>query len=279
MYNAPVLKKGIEILRLITQAKEPLGVSEMARRLSIVKSTALGILKALDEEGLVAQDSVTKKYVPGRALYEFCREALRSMELPAVAKPFLERLVELVGETVILAVRDEDNTLRVLEVSEPKKELKITVPVGTRFPFHTGALMKVFFSLMKNEEIVRFVREHPLPSYTDRSVTRIEDLLEQVEHTREHGYATDLEEYRKGVRGVAVPVFRGPSARAAISIFGLASSMDDGQLVHMALHLKNTARLISARLTLMAKHADEQEGPSRVEGSTGLNEYSSGRGI
>ena len=70
---------------------------------------------------------------------------------------------------------------------EPKKELKITVPVGTRFPFYTGALMKVFFSLMKNEEIVRFVREHPLPSYTDRSVTRIEDLLEQVEQTRESG--------------------------------------------------------------------------------------------
>ena len=90
MYNAPVLKKGIEILRLITQTKEPLGVSEVARRLSIVKSTALGILKALEEEGLVAQDPVTRKYVPGRSLYEFCREALRSMELPAVAKPFLE---------------------------------------------------------------------------------------------------------------------------------------------------------------------------------------------
>jgi DNA-binding IclR family transcriptional regulator len=261
MYNAPVLKKGIEILRLITQTEEPLGVSEVARRLSIVKSTALGILKALEEEGLVAQDPVTRKYVPGRALYEFSREALRSMEMPAVAKPFLERLVELVGETVILAVRDDDNTLRVLEVCEPKKELKITVPVGTRFPLSTGALMKVFFSRMKNEEIVRFVRDHPLPSYTDRSVTRIEDLLEQVERTRELGYATDLEEYRRGVRGIAALVFRGTSALAAVSIFGLASSMDDGQLAHMVLHLKNTAQLIGTRLTLMAKHVGEQERP------------------
>ena len=51
---------------------------------------------------------------------------------------------------------------RVLEVVEPKKELKITVPVGTRFPFYTSALMKVFFSQMKNEEIVRFGRGKPL---------------------------------------------------------------------------------------------------------------------
>jgi len=246
MYNAPVLKKGIEILRLVTHAGEPLGVSEIARKLSIVKSTALGILKALEGEGLVAQDPVT---------------------------------VKLVDETVILAATDEDDTVRVLEVREPKKELKITVPVGTHFPLYTGALMKVFLSRMKNEDILRYVKEHPLPAYTDRSVTRVEDLMEQVERVRQLGYATDLEEYRRGVRGAAVLVYRGPSATAAISVFGLASSMDDGQLDRIVLHLKNTAQLISTRLTLMARHGEGQQGPSSDDGSAGLNEYSSGRGI
>ena len=157
MYNAPVLRKGIEILRLVARTNEPLGVSDISRRLSIVKSTTLGILKALEEEGFLVQDRATKKYVPGSTLFEFSRRVLRSMELPFVAKPFLERLAEQVDETVILATREDDNAYRVLEVSEPKKELKITVPVGTRFPLYTGALMKVFFSQMTNEEIVRLV--------------------------------------------------------------------------------------------------------------------------
>lgn len=278
MYNAPVLKKGIEILRLIIRTDEPLGVSEIARRLSIVKSTALGILKSLEEEGFVAQDSTTKKFVAGSALYQFSREALRSMELPVVAKPFLQRLVELVGETVILASRDEDNTIRVLEVVEPKKELKITVPVGTRFPLYTSALMKVFFSQMANDEIARLVKENSLPRYTDNSVTRLEDLMEQIEKARQQGFATDLEEYRIGVRAIAALVSRGTTVRAAISIFGLAGSMEDARMPDMITHVRNTAQLISAKLTLMAKGTGDSDNHSPLSGSAGSDEYSSVRG-
>jgi IclR family transcriptional regulator, KDG regulon repressor len=277
MYNAPVLKKGIEILRLITRTDEPLGVSEIARRLSIVKSTALGILKSFEEEGFVIQDSVSKKFVAGSALYQFSREALRSMELPVVAKPFLERLVELVDETVILATRDDDDTIRVLEVVEPKKELKITVPAGTRFPFYTSAFMKVFFSQMSDDAIARAVKENPLPQYTDHSLGKVEDLLEQVRKVRSEGYASDLEEYRIGVRAIASLVSRGSSVRAAISIFGLAGSMDDNRLPEMIAHLKNTTQLVSTRLTLMAKGVAEPESPSSFLKPRGLDEYGSAR--
>ncbi len=208
MYNAPVLRKGIEILRLVARTNEPLGVSDISRRLSIVKSTTLGILKALEEEGFLVQDRVTKKYVPGSTLFEFSRRVLRSMELPFVAKPFLERLVEHVAETVILAAREDETAYRVLEVSEPKKELKITVPVGTRFPLYTGALMKVFLSQMTNDEIVRLVRANPLPKYTDHSVTAVEDLLEQVEAgpgARVCDRPGRVPEGRTGPRGARIP--------------------------------------------------------------------------
>ena len=261
MYNAPVLRKGIEILRLVTETIEPLGVSDISRRLSIVKSTTLGILKALEEEGFLVQDRMTKKYLPGTTLFEFSRRVLRSMELPFVAKPFLERLAEHVDETVILVAQEHDNTYRVLEVSEPKKEMKITVPVGTRFPVHAGALMKIFFSQMANEEIARFLEENSPPKYADYGVTGIEDLLALVEETRERGYATDLEEYRKGVRAASVLVFRGARACGAITIFGLASSMEDQRLPEIISHMKNAARLISRKLTLMAESPGSSDGP------------------
>ena len=272
MYNAPVLRKGIEILRLVTRTNEPLGVSDISRRLAIVKSTTLGILKALEEEGFLVQDRMTKKYVPGTTLFEFSRSVLRSMELPFVAKPFLERLAEQVDETVILVAREHENTYRVLEVSEPKKELKITVPVGTRFPVYAGALMKIFFSQMTNEDIVRLVGENPPPKYTDHSVTGLEDLLDQAEQARECGYATDLEEYRKGVRGLSVLVFRGSRACGAISIFGLAGSMEDQRLSDIILHMKNAARLVSRKVTLMAENPGGPDGPVDPPRSVGSSE-------
>jgi DNA-binding IclR family transcriptional regulator len=157
--------------------------------------------------------------------------------------------------------REHENTYRVLEVSEPKKELKITVPVGTRFPLYAGALMKIFFTQMTNEDIARLVGENPPPKYTDHSVTGLGDLLGQVDQARERGYATDLEEYRKGVRGLSVLVFRGSRACGAISIFGLAGSMEDQRLPDIILHMKDAARLISRKLTLMAENPGTPDGP------------------
>lgn len=269
MYNAPVLKKGIEILRLITGTSELLGVSEISRRLSIVKSTTLGILKALEEEGLLAQDPVTKKYVPGSSLFDLSKSVLRSMDLPFVAKPFLERLAEQVGETAILAAWETDGSFRVLEVGEPKREMKITVPVGTRLPLHTAALMKVFLSRMTAEEIGRIVGDKPLPKYTEHTITSREKLLEELERVRTEGYAIDSEEYRKGVRALTVPVFKGDHSTTAISIFGLAGSMDDRHIPEMVAAMKNTARAIGRKMLLMTGGYDESDS---VIGGPGLED-------
>jgi DNA-binding IclR family transcriptional regulator len=56
MYNAPILKKAVEILRFLIREYQPLGVTEIAKTVSISKSTAYGILKSFHEEGLVSKD-------------------------------------------------------------------------------------------------------------------------------------------------------------------------------------------------------------------------------
>jgi DNA-binding IclR family transcriptional regulator len=116
------------------------------------------------------------------------------------------------------------------------------------------------------------VGENPPPKYTDHSVTGLEDLLDQVEQARECGYATDLEEYRKGVRGLSVLVFRGARACGAISIFGLAGSMEDQRLSDIILHMKNAARLVSRKVTLMAENPGGPDGPVDPPRSVGSSE-------
>jgi len=60
MYNAPILKKAVEILRILIREYQPLGVTEIAKTVSISKSTAYGILKSFHEEGLVSKDPQRK---------------------------------------------------------------------------------------------------------------------------------------------------------------------------------------------------------------------------
>ena len=135
MYNAPALKKALEIIKLIVRENKPLGVTEIARTLALSKSTTFGILKSLEEERFVVKVDPTKKYMAGGELFELSKKVLRATDLTSVARSFLERLVEQVDETVFLAVR-EDDIVKVLEVVEPRKELKISSPVGARFRPH-----------------------------------------------------------------------------------------------------------------------------------------------
>jgi DNA-binding IclR family transcriptional regulator len=248
MYNAPALKKALEIIKLIVRENKPLGVTEIARMLALSKSTTFGILKSLEEEGFVVKIDLTKKYMAGSELFELSKRVLRATDLTSIARPFLEKLVEKVDETVFLGVR-EDDIVKVLAVVEPRTELKISSPVGARFALTAGVIGKVFLAPLENEEILTFLASHKLPQYTENSITDPGKFLEQIERTRVSGYAVDLEEYLTGMRAVATLIHSGRLSVGAIWVVGFTSSLNDGKLPHIIEHLKQTAEEISLRLS------------------------------
>jgi DNA-binding IclR family transcriptional regulator len=247
MYSAPLLRKSIEVLKLIAEGNTPLGVTEVSELLDISKSTTFGILKALESEGFVFKDGSSKKYSIGQGLLELSQQVFRGVELTSVAKPYLEKLANQVDEAVFLGIR-EDNRVRVLDVIEPKKSFKITSPVGTRFPITASVLGKVFLSTMTNDEIRAFLSEIGLPRYTDNSITDIDRFLEEVEATRVSGYGIDREEYLKGIRAIATMIGGPQVPVAAIWIVGFGYSMNDEKLPRMIERLQETERLVRDRL-------------------------------
>lgn len=248
MYNAPILKKAVDIIRLIVYQDRPLGVTEIARELSISKSTTFGILKSLEEEGFVVKDGNTKKYVTGAELFELSRRVLRTMDLSSVARPFLEELAEQVDETIFLTVR-EDDAVKLLDVVEPQKEFKISSPIGARFALTSGVIAKVFLAPLANDEILRLLSKEGLRPYTENSITDVEVFMAEIEKTRRLGYAVDLEEYLKGMRAVASLIYSGHFPVGAILVLGFTSSLHDGKLPQTISRLKDAAQRISSRLS------------------------------
>src|SRR5512139_2008257 len=102
MYSAPVIKKTFEVLSLVVDSKRPLGVTEIARTLALSKSTVFGILKALQEANLIVKSKSTKRYAVGEELFKIAKRVLQGGEFSAIARPFIEKLVEEVNETVFL---------------------------------------------------------------------------------------------------------------------------------------------------------------------------------
>jgi DNA-binding IclR family transcriptional regulator len=248
MYNAPILKKAVEVIKLIVRENKPLGVTDIARVLSLSKSTTFGILKSLEEEGFLVKDGLSKKYSTGNTLFELSKRILRTTDVAVTARPHLSRLATDVDETVFLGIR-EDDMVKVLDLVEPQKEFKISSSIGTRFALTAGVFGKIFLSALDNKEIVSLLSEKGLRKYTDNSIIDTEQFLREIEKTRKQGYAVDFEEYLKGMRAVATLIYSGHFPVAAVWIVGFTSSMSDEKLPHMISSLKNTAEEISARLS------------------------------
>lgn len=248
MYNAPIIKKAIDILRLLVKEYQPLGVTEIAKDLLISKSTAYGILQSFQEEGLVSKDSTTKKYTIGKEMMRLSKMVFKGQDIATITRPFLERLSELVNETVFLGVREYDS-VKIIDVIEAKKDFKISSPIGTKLPISAGAIGKIFLSTMSNEEVVDFLKDKGLPQYTENSITDINLFIEEIEKTRDLGYSIDLGEYLKGVWAAASLIYQDASAIGAIWFVAFSNSMIDERLHYIINNLKITAKQISTRLS------------------------------
>jgi IclR family KDG regulon transcriptional repressor len=247
-YKASVTSKTLEVLKVIASGKRQLGVSEIARMLSINKSTAFGILRALQEDAYVFKDVSTKKYTVGDELVRFSRMISEEKGLAHLARPFLEGLAESVDETVFLCLR-EGATIRIIDVLEAKKSLTLSSPVGTKLPITAGAAGKSYLSSLHNQEVIALLKEQGLTAWTKRSVADVNHFLREIEATRKQGFALDLEEYLTGVRGVATHIPWGNRVAGVIWVAGFAGSMHDSKLVEIARKIRETARLVTEKLT------------------------------
>jgi DNA-binding IclR family transcriptional regulator len=74
------------------------------------------------------------------------------------------------------------------------------------------------------------VEARGLEQRTDRTIGSLEELLRELETTRERGYAVNDEEAVKGARAVGTAIVVDGSVVGAISIVGPANRMTDRQL-------------------------------------------------
>jgi len=244
MYSAPIVKRVIEIIRLIVQEHKQFGVTHISDSLSINKSTVFGILKALQAEGYVLKDPTTKKYMMGPALFELSTMIFKRTNLATLAHSFLEQLAEQVEETVILGAR-ENNHLKFLEVIEARKDLKISSHVGAKIPITVGATGKVVLSFMEDNEIVSLLSDKGLPQFTEKSITDMDLFLREVAKVRRQGHALDFDEYLKGTMAVAAPIRAGKRLIGVVWVVSFTSAMDDAKVAGIIEQVTNTTKLIS----------------------------------
>lgn len=204
-YNAPLIYKAFSVMEEIAANPSEYGISDLSRRLNISKSTIFGITQALTDLGALRQDPISKKFRLGPTLVQLGTQAMAGIDLRSVARPFMEELSQKYGETVFLGTFNEQE-ITIIDKAESPADLKITAPIGTKMPLFAGAAGKVFLAGLREPVLKKIFKDKPLPAFTEKSIVDTAEYLKELQKVRQVGYATDFEEYLRGVNAISVPL-------------------------------------------------------------------------
>jgi IclR family transcriptional regulator, KDG regulon repressor len=203
-------------------ARPEWGLLELSEAASLPVSTLHRIITVLKRHGIVTQDPQSKKYRLGYAAIDLGRRAASSLPIRQAADPVMRRLAEETGETVVLTVVNDAHDRAVcIERIESRHDLRLHLEVGEQSPLHAGASSKVLLAYFRADDVEALARRAGLPQLARNTITRLEDLQDELGRIRDAGYAYSSEETDTGAWGVAAPILD-PEARA-LAALGIAS--------------------------------------------------------
>jgi len=226
--RAPAVARVAAILRLLSATQGGLGVNEIARRVELVPSTCLHILRALVEEGFVAFDPAQKTYRMGVGLLALVREGLAKSDFPQRIQGALDQLADH-GVTAVAVELDNRERMVVVAISQSDDAfISLRVNVGSRFPAlisATGRCVAAAMGLSREALKTRF------DALEWASPPNFETWLAEIEQARRDGVGLDRENYIRGVTVVATLL---PNAMArtmrGIALIGFSHQLTGAQL-------------------------------------------------
>ena len=235
--------KALALLDALGSGSASLGVSELARRADLPKSTAFRLLACLEDAGYV--DRLGTEYCLGRRLFELGNQIAycRPSGLRDVALPYLSELFERTHHIVHLAVLDGVDVLY-LEKLFGHDPTESPSHVGRRVPAACCGLGKAMLAF-GSPESVRDVIAKGLERRTPYTIASANLFLDELARIRAEGVAFDREEVALGLTCVAAPILKGDRAVAAVSVSGPTSRFDPATIVQP---VRRAAASIAQRL-------------------------------
>ncbi len=248
-HGSPVQSVGraLTILQILADHGGELGVTDLGRRLGVHKATASRLVATLAEHGLVERNPLTDKYRLGFGVVRLAAAKVARIDLVQQARPVLEQLAERTGETVNLAILDEEWAVNIDQVTGARAVVSVSW-VGKRTPLHATSSGKVLLAHAPAEVRDR-VLAGSLPRLTRRTIVDPVVLRRQLADVIAQGYAFTVEELEVGLNAVAAPVRRaGGEVVAAISVSGPAYRVTPARIPMLGQVVRLAAGEISRRM-------------------------------
>ncbi len=253
-YVVKSVLKALDILELL-DGEPGLGVTEVAGRLEMEKSTAFRLLNSLRIRGYVRKDPESHRYSNGFRLFEMGNNVVKNMGLKEQAFPFLQELSQKTGEAVNLAIRDGRDVVY-LDKIESQATIKVDLHVGKRMPMYCTGLGKAILAFMDPEEVKALYPDETFERFTSNTHGDLASLMKELKRIRKQGFAWDNEEYVQDLVCIAAPVFGiGNDVVAAMSVASpkFRYDSDPGKFQETRDHVVEVAEKLSLALKGLAQ--------------------------
>lgn len=219
--------RSIAILQSFTTEQPLMSVIELQKRVGLSRPTLYRLLHTLSARGLIQAEGDPQRFRLAHGVMSLAHVWLKGLDVVNVARPILEKLREITGETAALFRLQEDRGICILEC-ESRHVLSISRGIGDSLTLAQGATGKAILAFMDRDRQAEFLDRLP------RNAQRV-PLEEAVRTAKRKGYAISRGEIFVGAVAVSAPYFdhRG-SVIGSVGIYGPSARVNEEKVSEFA---------------------------------------------
>lgn len=248
-YYVQSVDRALDILDCFSFTQKELTQGEIVQKTGLNRTTVMRLLSHLTSRRFLKYNDQNRVYQLGNKILELGGIALSSISLRTIAAPYLTRLRNDIGHTILLAVRMEDDLVYV-DKRDGKGVMITPSEIGRRRPLHFGMLGMVLMAYLPRTEQKRLLEKDPLKAYAPKTITNNETYLNTLDEIRKKGFYIGREDVFEGIGGISAPVrdYRGEVV-AALGFTVILSLLDGhGTVKETIKKVMDTALAISQGL-------------------------------
>ena len=199
------VRKAMDILDVLSDARRPLRVGEIAAKLSMSASAVSRLVATLSKGELVHQDEETGRCYLGLGLTVLGANALGRRAIDRIAMPIMDELANRIRGYVSLSRLARGKVVFMRALPSPLSQHGINLTVVA--PVHACAPGKILCGGLTTAEILELIKSQGMDPITTHTIAQPEQFIAAVEAGRADGFAIDDQESAYKHRHVACPIF------------------------------------------------------------------------
>jgi DNA-binding IclR family transcriptional regulator len=261
--STSIIEHCTQVLEILAKHGRGMRLTDISNALGIPKSGVHRMLNALAKLGWIEQDEKLGLYQLTLRLTTLGQRFLMASGIPDLCQPVITYLAQETRELVRLAVVHGDGLTWISHAQGSNAGLIYSPRMIADVPLHATATGKIWLASLRTEDAVRIVLKRGFGQpgeFGPAAITSVEQLIRELEETRNRGWGLAREEAEPGVLAMAAAIKReGGTVVGTVSVAGPVLRMREERLAPLSTLMLATAKDLEALWPLRSLRQEEDK--------------------